>query len=319
MIQAVKSFDPVVAAGLLARAALSVGYIDDPAGGTTEAEQNLIARVIEEACTRLGLSIDDKDPDSFEKIADLLDAEAEKLAAPRNTESALFRLAERGDLPSDLYEINIVPNVVDVYRKGFSLEKDIIETTVRSPTLEQHYGPIRKPNEPVMISLFLKSFRTPWPLKNFWMIVAAQRVGLRLDVHQAWRIYPSAVKLDGAKTPIDWLRSFADAYGFEIELDGKKGHFFLLARGPIPDTFSFKQPIAKKKTATQELKAQISRFADRDPITQIETAALLVAIDVEKYLRTIKEKRVRRSDILERFVPKPRPSRLSARAPVGYP
>jgi hypothetical protein len=102
MIQAVKSFDPISAAGVLARAALSVGYVDHPVGGTTKADEHLIARVIEEARTQLGLSVDDNDPDSFEKIADLLDAEAEKLAAPRNTESALFRLAERGDLPSDL-------------------------------------------------------------------------------------------------------------------------------------------------------------------------------------------------------------------------
>jgi hypothetical protein len=32
---------------------------------------DLIARVIEEARTQLGLSVDDNDPESFEKIADL--------------------------------------------------------------------------------------------------------------------------------------------------------------------------------------------------------------------------------------------------------
>jgi hypothetical protein len=303
MIHAVKSFDPISAAGVLARAALSVGYVDDPVGGATKEEEELVTRVIDEARAQLGLSADDNDPDSFEKIADLLDAEAEKLAAPRNTESALFRLAERGDLPSDLYEINIIPNVVDVYRKDFALEKEIIETTIRSPALEQHYGAMRKPSEPVMISLFLKSFRTKWPLKNFWMIVAAKRVGFRLDVHQAWRIYPTVVKLDGVKTPIDWLRRFADVYGFEIEVDGKKGHFFLLAQGPIPDKLTFQQPIGKKRKP--ELKAQISRFTDQDPITNRQTAAFIVAIDVEKYLQTLKELGVRRDDIMERFVPAP--------------
>ena len=49
MIQAVKSFDPISAAGVLARAALSVGYVDHPVGGTTKADEHLIARVIEEA------------------------------------------------------------------------------------------------------------------------------------------------------------------------------------------------------------------------------------------------------------------------------
>lgn len=133
------------------------------------------------------------------------------------------------------------------------------------------------------------------------MIVAAQRVGFRLDVHQAWQIYPSVVKLDGVRTPIDWLRQFAAAYGFEIDVDGKKGHFFLLSQGPIPDTLTFQQPAGKK------YKAQISRFTYRDPATNHETAALILAIDVEKYLQTLKEKSVRRDDILERFVPAPQP------------
>jgi hypothetical protein len=135
------------------------------------------------------------------------------------------------------------------------------------------------------------------------MIVAAQRVGFRLDVHQAWRIYPSAVKLDGVHTPIDWLRKFADTYGFEIEVDGEKGHFFLLAQGPIPEKLSFQPPVSKGRKI--ELKAQISRFTDRDPITNRDTAAFIVAIDVGKYLKTLKELGVRRDDILERFVPAP--------------
>jgi hypothetical protein len=231
MINAVKSFDPVTAAGILSRAALSVGYLDDPIGDNSisrraKDDNELIARVIDEARDQLGLTPDDNDPNSFDKIADLLDEEAEKLASPRNTKAALFRMAARGDLPSDLYEIEIIPNVADIYGKQFALEKELIETTIRAPNLEQHYGPSSKPNEPTMISLFLKSFQTTWPLRNFSIVVAAQRDGFRLVVHQAWRIYPSVVKLDGVGTPIDWLRKFADVYGSEIEVEGKKGHFF---------------------------------------------------------------------------------------------
>jgi hypothetical protein len=300
MIKAVQSFDPKTAAGLLARAALSVGYINNP---LIESESELFAKVVEEARNQLGFGVDDNDPETIERIADFLDSESDKLLQPPNTESAIKRLAERGELPSDLYEINIIPNVQEVYGKRFPLEKEIIETAIRAPTLEQHYGPPRDPHEPSMISLFVRSFRTTWPLKDFSVVVAGQRRGLILDVHQAWRVYPQKVNLQGAKTPVDWLRKFADSYGAEIEVQGKKGHFFLIAEGPIPNSFSFRPPESRK-----ERLYVISRFAQTDSSSGIEKSALILAIDADKYRGTLDELGVRRESILDRFVPAPHPS-----------
>jgi hypothetical protein len=300
MIKAVQSIDPTRAAGLLARAALSVGYLNNP---LVESESDLFARVVEEARSQLGIGINDNDPETIERIADFLDEESDKLLQPPDTKSAIDRLAERGDLPSDLYEINIIPNVQDVYGKGFSLEKEIIETTIRAPTLEQHYGPPRGLYEPSMISLFVRTFRTTWPLKDFSVIVAAQRRGLILDVHQAWRVYPQKVNLQGAKTPVDWLRKFADSYGAELEVQGKRGHFFLIAEGPIPNSFSFRPPESRK-----ERLYVISRFAQKDLSSGIEKSALILAIDADKYRSTLDELGVRRENILDRFVPAPRPN-----------
>jgi hypothetical protein len=301
MIKAVSSFDPKSAAGVLARAALSVAYVDHPVVGGEPVE--LITRVIDEARQQLGLSSEENSQEAFDRIADLLDQEADRLLAPPNTETALFRLAERGDLPSDLYEINIIPNVIDVYSKGFSLEKKIIETTIRAPTQEQHYGPARKPHEPVMISLFLRSFRTKWPLKDFSMIVAAQRNGFRLDVHQAWRVYPRVVNLRGVETPIDWLRKFADHYGYEIDVGGRKGHFFLMAEGPIPNQMSIPQREAKRR-GRLEPQASVSRFVQSNP-DGTEASALIVAIDIQKYQSTLELLGVREGDFLDRFVRPP--------------
>lgn len=300
MIKAIESLDRMVAAGLLAQAALSVGYLDDPSG---QPKPELLSKVIEEARGRLGLQEDDNSPEAFERIADFLDQESDKLLAPPNTESALVRLAERGDLPSDLYEINIIPNVVDVYRKGFPLEKEIIETTIRSPTLEQHYGSSGKPHEPVMISLFVRSFRTKWPLRDFSVVVAGQRSGFRLDVHQAWRIYPWKVKLDGVVTPVDWLRRFADYYGAEIEVEGRRGHFFLLAEGVIPEMVTLHN---LPNRPGRETGTMVSRFVQKEFHSGVERSALIVAIDIFKYRATLDELGVRREDILDRFVPAPR-------------
>lgn len=261
-----------------------------------------MAKIIAEARTCLALTPDDNRSETFEKIADFLDQELDELLSPPDTSAALLRLAERGDLPSDLYKIDITQNIADVYRKNFFLEKDIIETTIRAPTLEQHYGPPRGPLEPSMLSLFMRSFKTKWPIKNFRMVVAGQRDGFKLHVHQAWRVYPWEVSLEGVVTPVDYLRRFAEHYGAEIEIEGKKGHFFLLADGPIPNTVKFRQRVDRGR----EESALITRFAQYDSKTGVEKSALVVAIDIPKYRAVIDELGVGRQDILDRFVPAPK-------------
>jgi hypothetical protein len=80
----------------------------------------------------------------------------------------------------------------------------------------------------------------------------------------------------------------------------------LIANGPILATFTYRQTVP---SGLQKLKPQatISRFTQRDPITKQDISAFLVAIDIQKYLRTLKEYGVRRENILERFVPAPKP------------
>ena len=74
MIQAVRSLDRLKAAGIIARAALSVGYAEIPFGNTLiDHENDLLAKIIAEARTRLALTPDDNSSETFEKIADFLD------------------------------------------------------------------------------------------------------------------------------------------------------------------------------------------------------------------------------------------------------
>ena len=209
-------------------------------------------------------------------------------------------MAERGDLPSDLYEIKIIKEIeTGLGKRRFPLERDIIETTIRAPTTEQHFGPASGKREPPMISLFLRNFRTKWPLKDFFMLVAAQRDGFLLHVHQAWRIYPSIVNVSGVTTLVDWLKRFADVYGLSVEVDGRKDNFFLFVEGNVPPAFKWDVPPNKKLL--------MSRFASRDRDTAKERAALTVGIDIYKYLSTLDQLGVRRQDFLDKFVPAPRP------------
>ncbi|MGD9543554.1 MAG: hypothetical protein AB7F41_10640 [Methylocystis sp.] len=297
MIKAVEGMDRKAAIGVLARAALSLGYVNRPSY-VLAGEETVRENIIEEVRHRLGIAEDDNSPDSIEKLAEVLDEESDRLLAPHDTQSALERLAVRGDLPSDLYKINIIPNVVDLYGRQFPLEKEVIETTIRSPSIEQHYGLPTAPGVPALISLFLKLFRTRWPLRDFVMLVAAQRDQFQLHVHQAWRIYPSRVNTAGLKEPVDWLRRFSEVYGKDIEIDGEKGRFFLFLNNKVPEKVHLR-PKGGKETI------MVSRFTQNDPLSGKEQAALIVAIDVNKYMSTVKDLAVKRQDFIDGFVPEP--------------
>jgi hypothetical protein len=54
-------------------------------------------------------------------------------------------------------------------------------------------------------------------------------------------------------------------------------------------------------------KVMVSRFSHSDPLTNAEQAALIVGIDIYKYLATLDELGVRREDFLDSFVPARRP------------
>ena len=169
MIKALEKLDPKAAVGLLARAALSFSYVDD----TTPLpdEQTLRSQIISEARDMLGIDRFDESGIAKEKIVEFLDEQSD-LIVNIDTEAALKRMSETGDLPSDLYNIVIIPNVVDIYKKSFGLEQKVIEETVRNPSIEQHYGPAQGLNQPAMISLFARTFRTRFIYKDFINIVA---------------------------------------------------------------------------------------------------------------------------------------------------
>jgi hypothetical protein len=292
MMSALQNFDKLAAAGILARAALSLAYTASPAMSTVANEDRVRANIIEEARNHLGLKPDDYDVDAIEKIGDFLDAEADKLISPPDVASAFKRLSERGDLPSDLYHIEIAANVKDLYGRGFAFEKKIIATTVHSPTVEQHFGLSDKPEEPALASLFAKSFRTRWPMKDFVMLVAGMREGTTLKVNQAWRIYTSRVDVAGVREPIDWLKRFTETYGAEIEINGTKAKFFNYVQ--ISKPLEKKIEMGGKGKPRQIVISDFTRWVNGK-----EVASLITAIDSDKYRATLKAMGVRREDILE--------------------
>lgn len=292
MIPSLARFDRYTAAGILARAAMALDDEDNPAAAPKlDGESSIRAAVLADARRILGISPDDHTPQTLEQVGDALDAERDALIGSSDNEVALKRLAEKGELPSDLFEIRVIPNIQDFFGKKYSREKELIEETIRAPEKEQHYGAPEKPDDPFLISLFAKTIPDQFPYRTFTMLVVGQRRGLVLDVHQAWRIYPSSVNLEGAKDLVEILRRFADAFGAEIQIGDKKGKFILAAdlpKGqPVKMSFSVEpEKLASRPSKTREI--TISCFTQQNPLGETTQAALAVGVDLDRYRKVLK-------------------------------
>ncbi len=293
MLKSIAFLNNVTAAGLLARAALSLANDDLGIAENATREDSLVTEVLSEARDRIGLTQDDYSPDAIERLGDFLDAESDKILGPVDTDAALKRLAEKGELPHDLYEIRMLDIVFEGRERYRELEEKLIETTIRYPQSEQHYGRQRSNREPVLVSIFVRTFRTKYPFKDFIMMVAAARDNLLLDVHQAWRIYPSLVDTRGASDPVALLNLFADTYGFEVRAGDQKGHFFLTLEDQAPAT------VQVEFTHGESGSVIVSQFRQAPQPGRSVTSALVVAIDRLRYDNVIAKMTVKPSDILD--------------------
>jgi hypothetical protein len=116
------------------------------------------------------------------------------------------------------------------------------------------------------------------------MLVAGWRApNFTLEVHQAWRLYSSKVPTEGAADLVELLRRFADVYGADIEVDGQRGRFFLTAEKVLPPRITIMASRGKSETIT------VTQFAQRNPTTQRMHAALIVAIDLNRYRETLEK------------------------------
>jgi hypothetical protein len=287
MIEYIESLDRVTAAGILARAALALENRANPAAAPLLPNEHQIREdVIRAARKRAGIEPADNTHAARERLCDELDEEREALLSPHPDNARVLReLAVKGELPSDLYNIDVISNIRQFHGRKFETENRYIEDTVRAPDFEQHYGPTRLPNQPHLISLFAKTFPDKYPARTFIMLVAGGRDGLNLTVHQAWRIYPEEVDLVGSADPLEMLKRFANVYGADVTFGNERGRFILLAevaRGQrTPVTYNQQSPGEKPRLIT------ISHFQQEQLSDGGKRSALVVAIDLDKYRATL--------------------------------
>ena len=277
-------FDSRTAVGILARAALSLQGEGNPAAQEhVKSEATIRDALIREARKALGISNDDHSPEQIERVSDYLEERSDALIGKRDLSGVYERLLESGNLPSDLFRIQIENHLPSNLAALWPGEKTLIEKTIRQPTREQHFGNHKLRGEPNLISLFARPFYTPFPFKNFIMLVAAQRMkDFTLTVPQAWRIYPALVNLANAKDLVEYLQRFADRYGFEITLGDKKGKFFLSSEVIPPPAITIDRR-GRKEVVT------VTHFFQRDPVTKEQTAALTIATNLDQYLNDVRK------------------------------
>jgi hypothetical protein len=231
MLRSISAYDPITAAGILARTALSLQ--DYKRVGTqreiAQRDLEVTGQIISELRTRLGVHSDDNSEETIDKMADILDVESDALAGPVDQQAALLDLSADGNLPSDLFQVEITSDVVKVYEDKFVKERTLIEETVRSPDREQQYGAKGNPAEPAFVSIFMKRFANAYAQRSFWLIVIGRRRGMVLEVGQAWRLYPDMVDLEKVAAPLDALKLFCDKFGYDVQVGNSRARLFVFA------------------------------------------------------------------------------------------
>ena len=288
MTATLEDFDRITAAGILARAAVYIEDGDNPAGALKLPGEGAIREALFAEVRRVhGIAANDQSPKTLERVGDALDIKRDSLFVSFDSRPVLLRLSNKGELPSDLYQIEIIEPIGQFHGRKFLREKELIERTVRLPDQEQHYGPPETPEEPFLISLFAKAIPNQYPLRSFTMLVAGQRNGLVLNVHQAWRIYPTIVNLDGISSLVEILSRFADVFGAEIQVGDQKGHFIRVANLPkneeLRTTFNISIPILVPGKKSVNRTITVTSFVQRNPLGETNQAALIIGIDLNRY------------------------------------
>lgn len=297
MISALANYDMPTAVGILARAAFAVEDDGNPASRARLPEEFRVREAIfDEVRRKVGISREDQSAPAIELIGKALDEEIDTLSAPdTDPDQVLDQLGLKGELPSDLYKVEVASNVRDVYKKHETAEILRIRETVANADREERLGlPVGPGEDPRLVALFSKVYSYKNPYDNFTLLVAAQPAnGRELRAYQAWRLYPDAVSFSGSEKLIDLLRRFCDVYGMEFEVNGVRSKFALeleIPAEPTPRHHINVLPLyvrdSKGRKVEKNVDVTVNWFAEFRP-GQGHHALLVTAINMTKYTATL--------------------------------
>jgi hypothetical protein len=299
MLAALTDFDQTTSVGILSRLAFAIEDEFNPACQPRLPNELFIRKQIwDEALSRRGYDKTRLTAVQRSLITDLLDQESDSLIGKTDPLVAFARLSNKGYLPSDLFRIHIIPQIQQFHGRKFHAERNRIEETVRFPDKEQHYGESDDKDEPSLVSIFVKFFEDKFTHRSFLLLVAGQRSGVDLDVHQAWRIYPDLIQVESVTTPVEMLERFAEKFGVDVSVGSKTGKFIISAdipKGKNVETVVEIKPPEKSPTwgkgAAPKSNVAITSFIQHNPKGEEKNQlAMIVAIDLLKYEQTLRSR-----------------------------
>ncbi len=294
MLSLLEKIDRDEAIGILARAALSIENEGNPESFfRSKKEEKLRDALIAEIKRKFDIDNDDFSEESMSFVANVLDEESDRLLVQRDEGAVVSRLSEKGTLPSDLYEIFVVDNIKDFHKHKFERELSYIVNTVHHSDSEQHF--VDDGINPPLVSLFSKKFEFKEVYKSFFMLVAGQRAGSRLDVHHAWRIYPDLIDVNSPKGLIGVLERFAGKFGVDIDVGGTRGKFIFVTdvadgKNDFEVKTTYESPVEHAFKTLKKYKpdVMITNFFSTSNVSGIRKASLSVGINLTKYEKLLK-------------------------------
>lgn len=296
MLKALRDYDPKIAAGILAEAAL---HLEGQTRGTpqplVENQPELERAILNELRDVLNIAPNDLSRQAVELLTQALDCQSDALITVNNPSQGKERLSAEGILPSDAYSVQFENHLEENFGWRWNVERVLAEETIRHPHREQTLEQVDLSNIGALISIFSRFYQHKFPARSFWFLVIGDRRGAVFHVSQVWRVYPSEVDLSNCSTLLDVLKSFAQRFGYEIELNGARGKFFLSA---LADQVGGYINNVKMSGSTDETMT-FTMFYSTDERNRY--VALLVPISLTKYFRSVEYWRGWERDIWEQL------------------
>ncbi len=289
----ISSFDPVSAAGILARASMHLDDDANPAGeGRVAGEAEIRDRIMRQLRAFLGVRESDTSEHTRALLVDALDEAAEELLSPTDEQATLASLSNKGELPSDLYLVVLDSAVQEYLGSHFESESILVRQTVQSPDREQHFNAGADGEQGAtdvkntLISLFSRFFLSKFPARSFTLLVTGQRYGMTMRVVQALRIYSDVVDLNGTKDLLDMLQRFTNRFGTDVAINDSKPSAFLVSEHTPDADNKLSWDFAIQKSEAKGDRIWVSQFGGRLP-GQNAFKAITTAINLDKYLRFV--------------------------------
>jgi len=222
MIEAVRGYDPRAAAGILSGLALRLERASNLAAPPSKTA--IEERILTELREALNLDPEDESFETVERLADALDQEAERVAGIEPDPTITEKLSRDGLLPSDTLDLEFDAGLEKHHSSHWPIERQLAEITIRQPHREQAFT---REEANSGVSIFARFFSHKFPVRSFWLLVTGVRAGSILHIGQVFRVYPHDVDLSGCETLTDVLKEFANKFGVEVELNGRRGKFFM--------------------------------------------------------------------------------------------